>query len=89
MARRQLGREHGRLRRGKIDHNVGRGEQGRRIVTGLDADRADAREFAQIAAQCGIARGVDARHDTAARRRRRLRHQHAPHSPGAARDADP
>ena len=79
-----------RRRRGEVDHRVGRGEQGRRVVADREALGADPGEVAEVLAD----HGAEARELRAAGKRAAIRlvddaRHHAAHAAGTADDADP
>ena len=86
---RQAGMDQQRRRRGEIDHRVGRGKQGRRVVADREALGPDPGEVAEVLADHWGAREFRAAGKRAAVRLVDDARHHAAHAAGTADDADP
>lgn len=74
--------------RGEIDDDIDAGEKPCHVVAGDQAELAEPGELAEILADHGIALGLAAARDAAARGAVDLGDEHAPHAPTAAGDPD-
>jgi len=86
--RRELGVRDGGRRHREVDHRVGLGEEIERIVADREAERPEADQFPEIAANRVGLGGLGPAGDLAALGRVHGAEQHAAHAPGAADDSD-